>query len=55
MEVIEYLVVVWQALKRNQQELEEVATVTKGMLMLQRMLKMGQNKRLQTKLQKMHS
>lgn len=50
MEEIKGLVAVWQALPKNQQELEEVTTSMKDMPLIQRMLKMGENKRLHTDL-----
>ena len=47
--------VVREDLQKNQQELEEVVATMKDMPLLQCMLKMGENKRLQTELQKLRT
>lgn len=51
MEEIDDLVEVCIALQKNHKELDEVTTTMKDLFPLQRMLKMGESKRLQTELQ----
>ena len=55
MEEIDDLIAVFIKLQKNQQELDVVATTMKDLPPLQRMMKMGENKRLQTKLQKLRA
>ena len=53
MEEIPDLLTIHKEVQKTQQELEAVATVMKDLLPLQRMLKMGKNKKLQGELQKL--
>lgn len=53
MEEIPNLVTVYVQFQKTQQELEAVTVVMKDLPPLQRMLKMGENKKLQGKLQKL--
>ena len=55
MEDIDGLIKVRKALQNNQKELYELIVKMKDLIPLQRMLKMGENKRLQTKLQKLRA
>ena len=55
MEELEDLVEVCIALQKNQQELDAVADAMKDLALLQCMLKIGENKRLQTELQQLRS
>ena len=55
MEDIDDLVEVYEALKKNQKELDEVTTTMKYLVLLQCMLKMGESKRLQTELQQLRA
>lgn len=50
MEDIDGLIDVREALQKNQKELDELTMVMKDVIPLQRMLKIGESKRLQTKL-----
>lgn len=55
MEDIDYLVEVRATLQKNQKELDEVMATMKDLVPQQRMLKMGESKRLQTKLQQLRA
>ena len=53
MEDLDNLVEVHVALQKKQRELDEVAAMMKDLALLQRMLKMRENKRLQTELKQL--
>ena len=53
MEDIDGLIEVRETLQKNQKELDELTAIMKDLIPLQRMLKMGESKRLQAKLQKL--
>ena len=55
MEEITDLVTIREEVQKTQQELETVATTMKDLPPLQQMLKMGENKKLQSELQKLHT
>ena len=55
MEDIDGLIEVREALQRNQKELDELTTTMKDLTPLQRMLQMGESKKLQTELQQLRT
>ena len=55
MEDIDGLIEVREALQKNQKELDELMATMKDLTPLQRMLQMGESKKLQTELQKLRA
>ena len=55
MEDLDNLVEAYAALQKHQRELDEVTTAMKDLAPLQRMLKMGESKKLQTELQRLRA